>query len=77
MRNVQAAHSCSTGINWGASPAAAPILSAHHVEEQEVWLSPVMMCTEGAYIPTAAVAGAEKGLAVGSTAPSEISEEHC
>ena len=64
MRNVQAAHSCSTGINWGASPAAAAIPSAHPAEEQEAWLSLVMMRTEGACIPPADVAGAEKGPSV-------------
>ena len=65
------------GINWGASPATAPILSAHPAEEQEVWLSPMMMCTEGARIPTAAVAGAEKGLSVGPTVLGGTSEERC
>ena len=38
---------------------------------------PVAECTEGAYIPTTAVAGAERGLDVGPTAPDGTSEEHC
>ena len=64
-------------INWGASPAAAPVPSAHPAEEQEAWLSPVTMCTEGACIPTAAVTDAEKGLSVGPTILGGTSEERC
>ena len=62
---------------WGAPPAAAPRPSAHSAEEQEARLSPVTECTEGACIPTAAAAGAERGLAVGPTAPYGTSVEHC
>jgi len=35
------------------------------------------MCTEGACIPTAAVAGAEKGLSVGPTVLDGTSGERC
>ena len=77
MQSDPAAHSCNTETNWGAPPAAAPIPSAHPAEEQEAWLSPVTMCTEGACISTAAMAGAERGLAVGPTALGGTSEEDC
>ena len=76
-QSVQAAHSCSTGINWGASPTAAPIPSAHSAEEQEAWLPPVAVVGEVADILTAAAAGAERGLAMGPTVPDGTSGERC
>ena len=77
MQNNQAAHSCNKETQWGAPPAAAPRPFAHSAEDQEAKWSPVTVCTEVADSSTAAVAGAEKGLAVDPTAPDGTSEEHC
>jgi len=77
VQNDPVVRSCNTETGWGATPAVAPRPSAHSAEEQEARLSPVTECTEGACIPTAAGAGAGRGLAVGPIAPDGTSGEYC